>query len=701
MHLPHGRSLVYLGVLLTSFILLLSGPTSLAARGNNRVTVSINPTSVTLTSSAAQQFAATVTGSSNTSLTWSATGGTISTSGLYTAPTSAGTYAVTATSVADTTKSASATITVTAPVAVSVSISPSSASLTTGGTQQFSATVNGSSNTAVNWSATGGTISTSGLYTAPTTAGTYTVTARSVADSTKSASATVTVTTGCVLGTTSWVATPLGISETGTFGVSFDVTPQGNVVDADVALSQNQPAAYADLAAIVRFNPSGYIDVRNGSAYAAAYSQPYTANTTYHFSVVVNVAAHLYSVYVTAPGGTQQLLANDYAFRAEQASASSLNYWIPYQDPSSSSLLQVCNFAVNAVTLSVSPKLASLPPSGTQQFSATVTGTTNTAVTWSATGGTVSTSGLYTAPVTAGTYTVTATSVADPTQSASATVTVAAPGTGTVSISISPTSTSLTTGGTQQFTTTVTGSTNTSVTWSGTAGTITTSGLYTAPTSAGTYTVTATSVADTTKSASATITVTAAALTQVLNVSPTGIAFGNVLTTNTASQNVTLSNTGSGSVTVSAANFSGGVFSATGLTLPATIAAGATKAVTIKFAPAISGPFSGSVSFVSNATNSPATVSLTGTGVAPQPHSVDLSWVGSTSSGVIGYYVYRSTVSGSGYAKLNAGSVAPTTTYTDSSVQSGVTYYYVVTAVDGSGNESTYSNQSVATIPLP
>jgi fibronectin type 3 domain-containing protein len=75
--------------------------------------------------------------------------------------------------------------------------------------------------------------------------------------------------------------------------------------------------------------------------------------------------------------------------------------------------------------------------------------------------------------------------------------------------------------------------------------------------------------------------------------------------------------------------------------------------------------------------------------------------VGSTSSGVVGYYVYRSTTSGSGYTKLNAGSVAPTTTYTDSTVKSGMTYYYVVTAVDGSGTESSYSNQASAAIPTP
>jgi hypothetical protein len=157
------------------------------------VSVSIAPTTASLITGATQQFTATVTGSSNTAVTWTATGGTVSTTGLYTAPGTAGTFTVTATSVADPTQSAAATVTVTVPVVVSVSISPTTAALITGATQQFTATVTGSSNTAVTWSATGGTVSSTGLYTAPGTAGTFTVTATSVADPTKSASARVTV----------------------------------------------------------------------------------------------------------------------------------------------------------------------------------------------------------------------------------------------------------------------------------------------------------------------------------------------------------------------------------------------------------------------------------------------------------------------------------------------------------------------------
>src|SRR5271168_1436221 len=73
------------------------------------------------------------------------------------------------------------------PAVVTIAINPTSASLQTGGTQPFSAMVTGTSNTSVTWSASGGTISSSGMYTAGNAAGAYSVTATSVADSSKSA----------------------------------------------------------------------------------------------------------------------------------------------------------------------------------------------------------------------------------------------------------------------------------------------------------------------------------------------------------------------------------------------------------------------------------------------------------------------------------------------------------------------------------
>ena len=79
---------------------------------------------------------------------------------------------------------------------------------------------------------------------------------------------------------------------------------------------------------------------------------------------------------------------------------------------------------------------------------------------------------------------------------------------------------------------------------------------------------------------------------------------------------------------------------------------------------------------------------------------MDLSWNVSTTSTVVGYRVYRGTQSGGPYALLSTSTVSATT-YTDNTVQSGQTYYYAVTALDGSGAESAFSTEAAAAIPIP
>jgi hypothetical protein len=83
---------------------------------------------------------------------------------------------------------------------------------------------------------------------------------------------------------------------------------------------------------------------------------------------------------------------------------------------------------------------------------------------------------------------------------------------------------------------------------------------------------------------------------------------------------------------------------------------------------------------------------------ATSGHSVVLNWTASTSAGVTGYDVYRSTVNGSGYIKLNSAPIGGLT-YTDATVASGTTYYYVATAVNDSGDQSGYSVVFEAIIP--
>ena len=198
-------------------------------------------------------------------------------------------------------------------------------------------------------------------------------------------------------------------------------------------------------------------------------------------------------------------------------------------DPTKSASATVTILAVVSVFVSISPTSAAVPVTGAQLFRASVAGTSNTAVSWSLRGpgcsgsacGTLSTSAssvVYSAPIVApspATVSVVANSVADPTKSAAAGVTIDPT---KVVVNVTPTDVSVTTGSTQQFVTSVAGTSNTAVAWtvsgtgcSGTAcGTISSSGLYTSPkaepTSA-TVTITATSVSDPTSSASAKVTI--------------------------------------------------------------------------------------------------------------------------------------------------------------------------------------------------
>jgi hypothetical protein len=368
-----------------------------APAGSPVASVAVSPTAASPSPSAKIQFTAKIQGTTaNEAVTWTASIGTISTAGLYTAPSTSGVGVVTATSVADPTKSASAPVNVTSvpnpnppptgTAVTSLTVSPASASSATGGALQFTANVQGSaSDKSVTWKASSGSITSSGGYTAPANAGTAIITATSNADPTKLASATVTVTT-----------TP----------------PQGP--------------------------------------------------------------------------------------------------------------------AVTSVT--ISPGSASSLTGGTLPFIAAVQGTTsNKTVAWKATLGTVTPAGLYTAPAKAGTDTVTATSTADPTKAASAHVTVTTappppPNPVVTSVTVSPASTSASTGGTLQFTASVQGTaSDKSVTWKASLGTITSAGFYTAPSKAGADTVTATSDADSSKSGIATVSVTSSSPSNTVSL----LTFGN------------------------------------------------------------------------------------------------------------------------------------------------------------------------------
>lgn len=475
--------------------------------------VTVTPASVTLALSQQQQFSAAVNGQSSQRVTWSLTPavGTISTSGLYAPPAGLGaaqTVTVTANSVADPTRVGTAAVTLVPPVTVSVA--PTAATLTSGETQQFAATVGGAADLSVTWSVSPavGTVSAGGLYTAPvtiTSAQTVVVTATSNADATKATGVAVNL------------VPPVAVS----------LAPV--IVDLGPSQSQQFTAAVsgaADQTVTWSVNPAiGTVSAGGLYVAPATVTSPQTvtvvarsvADSTKYAGAAINlkppVAVSLTPATVSLNGGQVQNFsasvtgASDttvsWGLQPQFGTLTSSGNSATFATPSvveGSKILQLSAISMSdntkrasavltllsTVALSVSPASAALFPSNQQQFSATVTGATNTAVTWNLNPafGTISTDGLYTAPADVPAQqalTVTATCTADPTRTASSTVWVYPD----VSVTLSPSTVSLNASDTVQFAATVTGITDKSVTWSlsPAVGTISATGLYTAPAS--------------------------------------------------------------------------------------------------------------------------------------------------------------------------------------------------------------------------
>jgi hypothetical protein len=184
-----------------------------------------------------------------------------------------------------------------------------------------------------------------------------------------------------------WQSAPF-TRQSGTFSADLDLTPLSAPINAVAGLSGTTPAAHTSLATVVRFAPGGLIDARNGGAYAALVSIPYAAGATYHVRMVVNVPAHSYSVYVRPPGGAEQTLARDFAFRSEQASVPSLGAWGLYASPSPTGSVRVCGFSVAGTTspIVVTPPAAGVSASGSDGNGPSNTVDNNLATRWSALG---------------------------------------------------------------------------------------------------------------------------------------------------------------------------------------------------------------------------------------------------------------------------------------------------------------------------
>jgi len=394
------------------------------------VGVTVTPTAVSVVAGRTQQFSAAVTNAGNTAVTWSVSpsgAGTITAGGLYTAPSPLvqQSVTITATSVADSSKSASAAVTV--QPAIAVHVSPLSATMYPGDSQQFSATLDNSTDQSVIWTVTPagtGIITAGGLYIAPGSIAApqaITVTATAAADPTKVAGVTVSllptpVSTNLALGRTATQS-----SDVAPASRAVDGSTDGNYFNGSVAHTgadgnawwQVDLGASFTVTAVRLWNRTECCGDRLSDYWVFVSDTPFAASDT---PATLQSRAGTWAIHQTSapqPSATVAPMRSGRYVRVQLSGTNNLQL----------AEVQVYGTGVGVI---VSPAAASLGASATQQFTASVINTANTAVTWSVSPniGTV-VNGLYTAPPTisvAQTISVIATSAADPSKSATAAV---------------------------------------------------------------------------------------------------------------------------------------------------------------------------------------------------------------------------------------------------------------------------------------
>jgi len=177
---------------------------------------------------------------------------------------------------------------------------------------------------------------------------------------------------------------------------------------------------------------------------------------------------------------------------------------------------------------------------------------------------------------------------------------------------------------------------------------------------------------------------------------PSQLNFGDVRIGHKSTLPVVLTNQGSSTVSITKGQIQGTGF-LPNVKLPITLSPGQNFTMNVSFTPHTDGTYSATISG-SNSAGPVVSVPVTGNGTQAG-YSVNLSWDPSQSpSEIVGYNVYRGIQSGGPYRKINS-VLDPETAYTDYTVLPGQTYCYVTTAVDSTGQQSAYSNQTEVVIP--
>ena len=717
---------------------------------SNAATLTVNippsitsqPASQSVTAGQTASFSVTATGTGPLAYQWKKNGAAIggATSASYTTPATANSdngaqFTVTVTNGVGTATSNAVTLTVTAaPVAPSITTQPANQTVTGGQVATFSVVAAGTATLTYQWKKNGAAIggATSASYTTPATSASdngtqFSVTVSNSLGNVTSNNATLTVNVPPVI-TSQPASQTVTAGQTATFSVTatssgtinYQWSKNGTAIAGATAASYTTPATTAS---------------DNGSLFTVAITGSLGNVTSNAATLSVNVPPSI----TTQPASRTVTAGQTAAFSVAATGTATLNYqWSKngtaisgatsptYTTPATTNTDNGSQFSVTitntvgtvtsntaTLTVSVPPVVTSQPANQTvtsgqtATFSVTATGTGTLSYQWKKNGTTIggATSASYMTPATTGSdngslFTVTVTDTVGSITSNSATLTVNVPPT----VTTQPAAKTVLTGQTATFSVTASGTASLAYQWNKNGAAIggATSATYTTPATTNAdngaqFTVTITNSAGTVTSNAATLTVTAATL--ILNANKASLSFSSVNIGSNSVLGVTFTNAGNSTVTIAGVSVTGPGYTGSGVASGLILASGQTATLNVTFTPASAGIANGTATVTSNATNSPATISLSGTGVQPIQHSVTLTWSASTSS-VSGYNVYRSTVSGGPYTKVNSSLIA-TTSYTDSTVQAGQTYYYVVTSVNSSNVESVYSTEVSATVPTP
>jgi len=493
-----------------------------------------------------------------------------------------------------------------------------------------------------------------------------------------------------------------------------------------VAFKPSAAQAYSGILAFKRLNGSIISVALNGtgtgqpptiaSVAPTITSQPasakITAGQTATFGIAATGTAPLTYQWSKNGATISGATSSTYTTPAETTADNNAQFTAAVSNTAGSATSNAAMLTVTSPT--VAPAITTQPASQTviagktASFTVAATGTAPLTYQWSKNGAAISgaTSSTYTTPAETtadnnAQFTAAVSNTAGSATSNVAMLTVTSPAVAPA-ITTQPASQTVIAGKTASFTVAATGTAPLTYQWSKNGGAISgaTSSTYTTPAETtadnnAQFTVAVSNTAGNATSNAAILTVNASTL--LLNSSQSSLSFGSVNVSSSSNLTVALTNAGNSSVTISNVTVSGAGFNAAGVSSGLILAPGQAATLTATFAPSGAGSVTGSISVASNATNSPDTISLLGTGVAAVNHSVALSWSPSTST-VVGYNTYTSAQSGGPYTRMTSAPVAATS-YTDTAVQAGKTYYFVVTSVDSSNVESAYSAEVSALVP--